>query len=69
MCGKFTAMASFAQILAFSQPLSADRDYAGRADRQVNFRVMSDLRVIIFNHVQGRRRVVPVRWSFPHPKD
>ena len=63
MCGKFTAMASWSQVVAFSQPLSA----AQTDDRDVTFRVMSNLPVIVWHN--GRRQVVPMRWGFPHPKD
>ncbi len=63
MCGKFTAMASWAQVVAFSQPLTRD------ADRLVTLRVMADLQVILWDHVAGTRRVVPMRWGFPDPKD
>lgn len=72
MCGKFTAMASWAQVVAFSQPLTADRfeKKAGRdEDREVTLRVMSTLPVIIWDREARHRRVVPMRWGFPHPKD
>src|SRR5690348_11187423 len=66
MCGKFTAMASWAQVVAFSQPL----DLAGKQDdREVTFRVMGNLPVIVFDRDAGARRVVPMRWGFPDPKD
>jgi putative SOS response-associated peptidase YedK len=66
MCGKFTAMASWAQVVAFSQPL----DLAGKQDdREVTFRVMGNLPVIVFDREAGARRVLPMRWGFPHPKD
>ena len=65
MCGKFTAMASWSQVVAFSQPLTAARP----DDRDVTFRVMSNLPVIVWNRMTGKRQVVPMRWGFPHPKD
>ena len=65
MCGKFTAMATWAEVVAFSQPL----DQAGKSDREVTFRVMDHLPVIILDIVENRRRIVPMRWGFPHPKD
>ena len=69
MCGKFTAMASWADVVAFSQPLTAGREDQGMADRQVTFRVMSNLPLIVWNSVQKRRRVLMARWGFPHPQD
>lgn len=68
MCGKFTAMASWSQVVAFSQPLAAP-DAQNKADREVTFRVMSNLPVIVFNPATGKRQVVAMRWGFPHPKD
>ena len=62
-------MASWAQVVAFSQPLTADMDHKGEADREVTFRVMGNLPVIVFDREAGTRRVVPMRWGFPHPKD
>ncbi len=69
MCGKFTAMASWSQVVAFSQPRTADRDYQAEQDREVTIRVMANLPVIIFDKEVGKRRVVPMRWGFPHPQD
>ena len=63
-------MASWAQVVAFSQPLTAER-FANKsdADREVGYRVMSSLPVIVFDKGDGRRRVLPMRWGFPDPKD
>jgi len=69
MCGKFTAMASWSQVVAFSQPLTADRDYKGEQDRALTFRVMSNVPLIVFDREAGKRRVIPVRWGFPAPGD
>jgi putative SOS response-associated peptidase YedK len=70
MCGKFTAMASWAQVVAFSQPLTNDRyQKAGQEDRELTYRVMANLPVITWDREKGERRVVPMRWGFPHPKD
>ena len=65
MCGKFSAMYSWSEVVAFSQPL----DQAGKNDREVTHRVMGDLPVIILDIVENKRRVVPMRWGFPHPQD
>jgi len=69
MCGKFTAMASWAEVVAFSQPLTMERYDNRTNDQSVNFRVMSNLPVIIWDRAQQKRRVVPMRWGFPHPKN
>ncbi len=65
MCGKFTAMYSWSEVVAFSQPLES----AGQDDREVTYRVMSDLPVVVLDIVSGKRRVVPMRWGFPDPAD
>jgi len=66
VCGKFTAMATWAQVVAFSQPLTLRE---GEDDRSVTYRVMSALPVIVWDIVEQKRRVVPMRWGFPHPND
>jgi putative SOS response-associated peptidase YedK len=66
MCGKFTAMASWRDVVAFSQPLTVDR-YSG--DEAVTYGVARPLPVIVFDQVTGQRRVVPMRWGFPDAKD
>lgn len=69
MCGKFTAMASWAEVVAFSQPLTADRDYSGANDESVTLKVMGSLNVIVWDEGEKRRKVVPMRWGFPHPRN
>jgi putative SOS response-associated peptidase YedK len=69
MCGKFTAMASWAEVVAFSQPLTHEQVKLSDNDREITFRVMANLPVIIWDREAGKRRVVPMRWGFPHPKD
>jgi putative SOS response-associated peptidase YedK len=70
MCGKFTAMASWAEVVAFMQPLSGKSgEDQNAADREVTYRVMSNLPVILFDMAAGKRRVVPMRWGFPHLRD
>ncbi|HVW72218.1 MAG TPA: SOS response-associated peptidase family protein [Rhizomicrobium sp.] len=68
MCGKFTAMASWAEMVAIPQPPAIDENKVGE-DREVAFRVMTNLPIILFDKSAGRRRVVPMRWGFPHPND
>jgi hypothetical protein len=53
MCGKFTAMASWAQVHAFSQPLgtvvpASGGDYGN--DYEETFQPYSMLNVIVFFH-------------------
>lgn len=69
MCGKFTAMASWAEVVAFSQPLTRDQVQPTDNDREITFRVMSNLPVIIWDRDARQRRVVPMRWGFPDPKN
>lgn len=69
MCGKFTAMASWAEVVDFSQPLISERFETADADREVAFRVMTNVPVIVLDIVAEQRRVVPMRWGFPHPRD
>jgi putative SOS response-associated peptidase YedK len=66
MCGKFTAMATWSQVVAFSQPVTLGAD---EEDRSVTYRVMSSIPVIVWDIVERRRRVVPMRWGFPHASD
>lgn len=64
MCGKFTALASWRDVHDFSQPLTADP-----GGEVVTFRPMANLPVIIFDRETGQRRIVPMRWGFPDPKN
>jgi putative SOS response-associated peptidase YedK len=68
MCGKFTAMASWAQVVAFSQPLTAE-SVRGSNDEPMTLKVMGMLNVIVWDAQEQRRKVVPMRWGFPHPKN
>lgn len=65
MCGKFTAMASWSEVVDFAEAFSATAGDGGDNDRQVGFRVMSDLAVIVFDPEAGKRRVIPMRWGYP----
>lgn len=67
MCGKFTAMASWREVVAFSQPLTGG-NFDGE-EREITFRVMGNLPVIIWDRETGKRRVAPMRWGFPHRQD
>src|SRR5207302_1130770 len=74
VCGKFTAMFSWQQVVAFSQPLTAEsfenkKTDIGDNDREVTLRVMGNVSVIVFDKETAKRRAVPMRWGFPHPSD
>jgi hypothetical protein len=64
MCGKFTAMFSYAEVVAFNQPLSSTAD-----DKEVTYRVVNELPVVVLNIVENKRQVVRMRWGFPDAKD
>ncbi|HEY2445697.1 MAG TPA: SOS response-associated peptidase family protein [Rhizomicrobium sp.] len=68
MCGKFTAMASWRKVWDFSQPLT-NQPVDGSPEEIVTYRPMSALPVIVFDRETGERRVVPMRWGFPHRKN
>jgi putative SOS response-associated peptidase YedK len=67
MCGKFTAMASWSEVVDFSEALTSSDGGAGAGDndREVGFRVMGQLNIIIWNAEAKARRTVPMRWGFP----
>jgi len=67
MCGKFTAMSSWSEVVSFSQPLTRDDVKESDNDRIITFRVMSNLPVIIWDKTARERRVVSMRWGWPHP--
>jgi putative SOS response-associated peptidase YedK len=66
MCGKFTTRASWTGIVDYIWREDAPEV---AEDARLTLRVMNDLPVILFDPVNKRRRVVPMRWGFPHPKD
>jgi putative SOS response-associated peptidase YedK len=68
MCGKFTAMASWADVVDFSQAFSATSG-DGENDRSVAFKVMSELAVITWDREAAKRRVIPMRWGYPRRGD
>jgi putative SOS response-associated peptidase YedK len=61
MCGKFTAKSSWTEMVDFiwSTP--------DPEERALTYRVMGNLPVIVRDG--NARRVIPMRWGFPHPKD
>lgn len=63
-------MATWAQVVAFSRPLVLSADVQdSEENRSITYRVMSSLPVILWDIVEQKRRVVPMRWGFPHPAD
>lgn len=77
MCGKFTAQASWREVVAFSLPLAESPDDPGREGSGsetddaaiVTYRVGAAVPVIVWDAEARRRRVVPMRWGFPDSKD
>ena len=66
MCGKFTTNASWTEIVDF---IYAQPPRTGDDDRTLTLRVMSELPVIVWDHVHTKRCVVAMRWGFPDPAD
>jgi putative SOS response-associated peptidase YedK len=73
MCGKFTAMYSWRGIHAFSQPIGTTASERATAaadaksnDEVVTYRPVDLLPVIVWDNGKGERRIVPMRWGFPH---
>ena len=59
-------MASWREVVTFSQPLTAERN---GTDEEVSYGVVKPLPVIVWDREAGKRCVIPMRWGFPHPKD
>lgn len=62
MCGKFTQMASWREVHAFSQPLTVLP-----GDDIVTSTPMRMAQIMRLN-ADGQRELVPMRWGFPDPK-
>jgi hypothetical protein len=75
MCGKFTALASWSDVVEFSQPLTEGGGGEGPGgddgsnDEIVTYRVGGLLPVIVWDAETRARRVVKMRWGFPDPKN
>jgi putative SOS response-associated peptidase YedK len=67
MCGKFTAMASWVEATTLAGAADSTSD-AGN-DGAVTYRVMNALPVIVWDRDTKQRRVMPMRWGFPHRAD
>jgi putative SOS response-associated peptidase YedK len=68
MCGKFTAMKSWAEVVAFSQPLTADR-YERSNDAETTYKTFGTLPVIVWDKEVGKRKIVQMRWGLPEPNN
>ena len=72
MCGKFTAQATWREVVDFSQPLTGKSGGGGDdggAGEVNTHRVNGLLPVIVWDADLGKRRVVPMRWGFPDRRD
>lgn len=61
-------MMSWRDVVAFSRPLTVERN-DGDEDEEVTYGVAKPLPVIVWDAETKKRRVIPMRWGFPHPKD
>ncbi len=64
MCGKFTQMASWQEVHAFSQPLTAKPS----GDEEIVFTPMRFSKIMRLN-AEGQRELVPMRWGFAGRND
>ena len=55
MCGKFTAMASWSQVVAYSEAFTLKPGADGSNDRVVTLRVMANLPVIVWDARRGHK--------------
>ncbi|MDI1284406.1 MAG: SOS response-associated peptidase family protein [Reyranella sp.] len=80
MCGKFTAMYSWREVVTLSLALLSGNLVEGQGgegqeageggnDQIDTLRVNGLLRVIVWDAETRARRVVPMRWGFPDPRD
>lgn len=69
MCGKFTAMASWAQVVVYSEAFTLNPEGAGGNDQAVTLRVMNTLPVIVWDAQEAKRKVVAMRWGYPSRKN
>src|ERR1700749_4835211 len=64
MCGKFTAMASWSEVVDFSGAFTSSSGGGGN-DQEIGFRVMTPANLIIWDAEATARRTVPMRWGYP----
>lgn len=66
MCGKFTAMASYAEVHAFHSFFTKSaEEHAAEQDQEVTFRVMSNLPLLVWDKEAQERKILHARWGFP----
>jgi putative SOS response-associated peptidase YedK len=58
-------MASWRDVVDFGEAFSTTAGANGANDQPVGFKVMSELRVILWDGEDNRRKVVSMRWGFP----
>src|SRR5690348_3655174 len=63
MCGKFAAKSSWREVTNVLDAMNG-APRAEDEDRDVGYRVMSALPVIVWDVAQQRRRIVAMRWGF-----
>jgi putative SOS response-associated peptidase YedK len=66
MCGKFTAMASWREVVEYSRAFSSspsDFESGAGRDEEVTYGVAKMLPVIIWDREVNKRRLVPMRWG------
>lgn len=64
MCGKFTQMASWRDVVDFSQPLTEPGEAAGAAEDEVVLATPMRFANILRLDAAGRRELAPMRWGF-----
>lgn len=64
MCGKFTQMASWQEVVAFSQPLTALPE-----DQPVTVSTPMRIAKVLRLGEDGQREIVPMRWGFSKPEN
>jgi putative SOS response-associated peptidase YedK len=67
MCGKFTAMLSWGDVV-FLEDL-VNYPVRDGNDAEITLRVMGVLPVIVWDRETKARRMLPMRWGFPHRAD
>jgi putative SOS response-associated peptidase YedK len=70
MCGKFTAMFSYAEVHAFASFFVKNPEqHEAENDQEVTFRVMSNLALLVWDKEVQERKILRARWGFPHRSD
>ncbi len=66
MCGKFTRMASWAGVVAFSQAFTRETMEDTGNDKVMGLRVGEMIPVIVYDADLPERLEIPMQWGFPH---